>query len=103
MNNNNKIIVNCTNCHAKLEVQTNIRSVYCKYCDNMFNIEDGIKFHEILMNRQFIKEEIINENIGKEPNAENPIPKKAKYCTDCGRKLALDAKFCDWCGIEIKY
>lgn len=34
----------------------------------MFNIEDGIKFHEILMNRQFIKEEIINENIGKEPN-----------------------------------
>ncbi len=97
------IVVNCPGCEVELEVGRLAGLVQCPYCDKKFNVEDGKKTRELLMQRQFIKEENINKQLSTETTTNNPNAGKAKFCTECGRKLAFDARFCDWCGVQLKY
>lgn len=78
------IVINCPYCEADIEVNRLAVSTQCPFCDKKFNIEEGKKAHEILMKKSNSR---TSENF--------------KYCRECGRKLAFDAKYCDWCGVKL--
>ena len=96
-----RIVINCPGCEIELESGLLTGMMQCPYCDKKFNVEDGKKAHEILTQRQFIKEENINKTLKAKTETNNDVSGKAKYCGECGRKLVYDARFCDWCGTKL--
>ena len=95
------IVVNCPHCLADTEVSRLDRMTECPFCGKQFNIEDGKKAREMVLS----KKSALSENLSSETSGttatSSPTPNKAKYCTECGRKLAFDARYCDWCGVKI--
>lgn len=95
------IVINCPYCEVDLRVNPLNRSMQCPYCDKLFQVEEGKKAREIMVQRKNMIEESRNELIRSQDEAENIEIKRVKYCTECGRKLAYDARFCDWCGTKV--
>lgn len=92
-------VINCPFCEADIQVGDLSNSIQCPFCGKMFNRSEGKKTRDIQMQRQFIVDETINEKI---KNQSTVLPaEKPKYCTECGRKLAYDARYCDWCGTKV--
>lgn len=82
--NSKAFVVNCPWCEAELEASSMTGGMQCPFCDKKFNVEDAKKTRNVLMKKQM-----------------NSFAKTAKYCAACGRKLAYDARFCDWCGARL--
>ena len=63
------------------------------------NIASWKNFYQFLLQKNIV-EENRNELIRAQNEAEIMESKKVKYCMECGRKLAFDARYCDWCGTK---
>ncbi len=97
----NDIVVNCPHCLADLGVTSLESMVECPFCGKKFNIEDGKKAREIEMKKNSILIDASNNEMSEKKVDDSQILGKVKYCRECGRKLAYDARFCDWCGVKI--
>ena len=96
-----EIVVNCPHCLADAEVSRLDRMVECPFCGKQFNIEEGKKTREIVLSNKSALSENTGNITGSMTITNNPTPNKAKYCVECGRKLAFDARYCDWCGFKV--
>lgn len=96
-----EIVVNCPFCLADIEASQFAGTVQCPFCDKKFNLQDAKITRELLMQKK-LAEEDPNKNALNQ-NRSNTGFGVGKYCTECGRKLAADARYCDWCGEKLKY
>ncbi len=94
-------IVNCPFCEADIEISKLASSTQCPFCEKKFNIEDGRRTREIIMHGLDTKVKKGNDETSGVGVETSKVHGKPKFCSECGRKLVADARYCDWCGVKI--
>jgi rRNA maturation endonuclease Nob1 len=87
----------------KSEILLTLKDLKADHFSGKISDQDYEKFYQESMNEgALVLKEIEKINSGQFTDQESSDQVKPRFCTECGKELIQDAKFCAYCGIKIK-